>query len=252
MIRVCLVVLMCLAGCAASPRRDRGAPAPPAVDKVRDLGPLDFLKVVRARDGGYSTRLRNGSVWVFGDSILQSPGQDGSRWRSSTWCRTEDLDASDGLAGLTEPLDARGAPREFLPFTSEEQAYNDLHFKQSVPETKRTRWALWPGPVVVDPEGGKTLVFFGKIFGRSGGMFDFDVKGHSIATWDGPGSRPVRHEVRRGSEDPTLLFPAGDVVLGQGALLKDGWLYAYGCQTKNLTWPCIVARARFADALDRR
>ncbi|WP_437689730.1 hypothetical protein [Sorangium sp. So ce176] len=88
-----------------------GADAPEAaVRAARDLGPLAFDPVIRGRDGGYSARWGDSSVWVFGDTTLETPGEDGSSWRSSTFCATDELDASDGLSSLTEPLDAAGAP----------------------------------------------------------------------------------------------------------------------------------------------
>ncbi|MHC4600556.1 MAG: hypothetical protein ACYS47_16290, partial [Planctomycetota bacterium] len=236
-----LLPLACRAG-EGRAGRAQASPAP-QVAKVRDVESLAFLKVIRCRDGGYSTGFRDRSVWVFGDTVLESPGEDGSRWRSSTWCSTTDLDAADGLADLTEPQDGKGAPGEFLPFTAVEKAYNDVHFRLDVEEAKRTRWALWPGPVVVAPDGKKALVFYGKIFGRTG-AFNFDVVGHSIAPWEDLGKRPIRPTLSPGSDDSTLLFPKGDVVLGQGALRKGEWLYAYGCETKGLSWPCIVAKVK--------
>jgi hypothetical protein len=49
-----------------------------------------------------------------------------------------------------------------------------------------------------------------------------------------------------------LLFPEDDVVLGQGAVIDDAFLYAFGVRTVGLTWPCIVARVRVEQAFERK
>lgn len=220
------------------------------VASVREIGPLSFPAIIRGRDGGYSARFQDRSVWVFGDTVLNSAGEDGSQWRSSTWCHTKDFDGRDGMSGFDEPVDGKGAPFEFLPFTEEEMSYNKANNRQDLPEEKRSRYALWPGPVVVDPKTGKGYVFYSKIFARTG-AFDFHATGYSVALWDNLDKPAVRPKVGSKGTDSTLLFPQGDAIMGQGAVIDGEWLYVYGCDTKNLSWPCIVARVRLADLLNR-
>lgn len=236
--------LLLLSACGTS----SGGPAAADV-LVEELGPLRFVDSVRGRDGGYSAGWRGRSVWTFGDTVLETESEDGSRWRTSTWCATRDLDASDGLSGLTEPLDARGAPNEFLPFTREELEYNAEHNRDELGDA-RTRYALWPGPVVVAPDGGSALVFYWKLHAGVG-AWNFRAIGGSLARWPSPDEGPVRDVVRRGAEEPTLLFPDGDANVGQGALVVGAWLYAYGVTTRGLSWPCILARVPFDRALER-
>ena len=220
------------------------------VAAVRDIGPLRFLKVIRGRDGGYSARFGDRSVWVFGDTILGSPGEDGSQWRSSTWCWTQDFDAGDGIDGFDEPVDGKGAPAEFLPFTKEELAYNEAYNRQDIPEDRRCRWALWPGPVAVGPEAKKAYVFYSKILAKPG-EFNFEGMGVSIAVWDAQDNSVIRPRVNPTVDDATILFPKGDAVLGQGTMVVGDRLYVYGCETKEMSWPCVVARVKFVDALKR-
>jgi hypothetical protein len=217
---------------------------------MRDLGPLKFPRIISGRDVGFSTRFAGRSVWVFGDSILNSRAADGSRWRSSTWCWTRDFDARNGL-GFHEPADRLGAPFEFLPFTAEESAYNDVHNRETLPDDQRSRWALWPGPVVADSSGtGKAYVFYSKVFSRVG-AWAFKTVGRSIAVWEDPDRQPIRRQVRPGTAEPTLLFLEDEAPIGAGALVVGDWLYAYACRQEGVAFGCTLARAEFAEALTR-
>jgi hypothetical protein len=170
-------------------------------------------------------------VWVFGDTPLNAPAVDGSRWRSSTWGWAEDFRAGHRVT-LREPVDRNGAPGEFLPFTPEELAYNAAHNRETLPEQQRSRWGLWTGPLVVDPKTGKALVFYIKMLCKSG-PWAFEEFGRSIAVWEKPERTPVRPEVKPGADDPKLLFPRGDVPLGAGVVALGDWIYAYGCRKKG-------------------
>jgi hypothetical protein len=233
-----------------------GSSAPPAaiVGATRDLGPLAFAPAIRDRDGGFSAGWAGRSVWVFGDTVLATAAADGETWRSSTFCTTTDLDATDNLAPLEDPLDAAGAPGEFLPFTADEQAFNDAHFSNKVRATCTqdcgARWALWPGPVVPDPAGGGgALVFYAKVSARPG-AFNFNVVGTSLATWASPDARPVRPAGGPDAAEPTLLFGADEPNLAAAALAVGDQLYAYAC-AGGFSSPCLLARAPFAHATER-
>ena len=220
------------------------------VATVRDLGPLPFMEVIRGRDGGYSARFVDRSVWVFGDTLMNRKGED-MIGRSSTWCWTKDFDARDGLTSFHEPVDKDGVPGEFLPFTKDELAFNQANNREDLPDDKKSRYALWPGPVVVDPKSGIAYIFYMKLLAGFVDSFDFEVAGNSIAVWEGPDKPVVRPEVRVGAEDSTILFPKEDAFVGQGAVLVNDWMYVYGCETKSLSWPCIVARVKIEWVLKR-
>ncbi|MDB4981947.1 MAG: hypothetical protein JWM82_2699 [Myxococcales bacterium] len=231
-----------------------GAPPVATVTATRDLGPLAFVPSVRGRDGGYSAGWAGRSVWDFGDTVLSSAATDGETWRSSTFCTTTDLDATDNLAPLDEPLDAAGAPGEFLPFTADEQAFNDAHFSNKIRATCTddcgARWALWPGPVVPDPAGGGALVFYAKVSARPG-PYNFDFVGTSVATWASPDARPVRPALRPDAAEPTLLFDGDEPNLAAAALTVGDQLYAYACSGAGFSAPCVLARAPWARATER-
>jgi len=225
------------------------------VASIRDLGPLKFHKSIRGRDGGFSAHFKGCVVMVFGDTVLNAPGNDGMNWLSNSFCRTRDFDARDNLSDLTDPLNFDGVAKHFLPFTENELAYNMEHFQPDVHGDKRSRYALWPGPILVGPKGDKAMVFYSKLIAGSKGPFDFKLLGMSLAVWESPDASPIRPEVQPKTEDPTILFSEGDVKIGHGAMVVDDWIYAYGSETQKdangVSWPCIVGKVKFDMALER-
>ena len=215
---------------------------------VSDLGPLRFLPIIRGRDVGFSARFGGRSVWVFGDTPLNSAAEDGSRWRSGTWAWAAGFDARRGLV-LREPLDRKKAPAEFLPFRPEELAYNSSHNREELGEA-RSRWGLWVGPLVIEPSTGRALVFYSKVMCKVG-PWAFESVGQSLALWDRPDHPRVRPDVRPGANEPTMLFPRGDVPPAAGAMAIGDEIYAYHCSKTGTAFPCILGRVTFANALKR-
>ena len=245
-------------GCISSSQQGQnhmGIPLSVEIASIRDLGPLKFHKSIRGRDGGFSARFKGCAVMVFGDTVLNAPGDDGINWLSNSSCRTDDFDARDNLSDLTDPLNSDGVAKHFLPFTEKESAYNAEHFRPDVPGDKRSRYALWPGAVLVGPRGDKAMVVYSKLLAGSKGPFDFKLLGTSLATWESPDASPIRPAARPNSEDPTILFPEGDVKIGHGAVVVGDWIYAYGSETQKdangVSWPCIVGRVKYDKALER-
>jgi hypothetical protein len=105
--------------------------------------------------------------------------------------------------------------------------------------------------VVASSDGTRAYVFYDKIFGGPNGQWDFRSVGRSIAVWNRLEEPPARPVINPGSEHPTLLFPAGDVQMGHGAVVENEMLYAFGCESGWLKWPVIVGRVPFDQALER-
>ena len=223
-------------------------PAALTARAVRDLGPLPTNPAIRGRDGGYSALVAGRSVWLYGDTILAAPGEDGSSWRNNTWSWTLDTAAADGLNGFAEPLDAQGAPLEFFPVTADEADFNQRHAGDPCQEAPcGARRVLWPGPLV-PLEDGRALAFYLKIHGEPG-EWNFSSLGCGVALWDGTDAPPTRPEVRPGHAEPTLLWPADAEFCPSAALLEGDHLYAWSC-IENPGKPCHLARVPPADALD--
>lgn len=218
---------------------------------TRDLGPLETTDAVRARDGGYSERFGDRTVWLYGDSILSLEGEDGEAWRDNTWSWSTDLDASDGVTGFDEPVDGLGAPVEFFPETAEEAVFNEAHKGDDCEDPCGARRILWPMDAVYDAERDRVLVFYDKIYGEPG-EWNFYSIGYGVAVWEAFDEPPSRPEVAPGTEEPTLLFTSEGDNFGAAALAVDDWLYAYACASQGgFGKPCRVGRVPLADVLDR-
>jgi hypothetical protein len=238
-----LVPLLLVVACA-----EREPPAARLVGS-RDLGALEMSSDIIGRDGGYSARAFDRSVWLYGDSVLTQTGTATTSWRNNTMSWTDDFDASDHLTGFVEPVDAMDVAVEFLPRTAEEAAYNAAHEGDDCAEQPcGARYMIWPGALVEDPDRDRVLVFYGKYHGAPDA--GFEQLGQSIAVWHAPDELPERPELAPGSDEPTLMFAAHEPVFGEAAFVDDGDLYSYSCEGD---WDkhCLLARVALADALDR-
>ena len=253
MLRIALVlaVLVLLGGGC---RRPPAGPAPAfTVAATRDLGAMPQAAAIKGRDGGYSGFFAGRSIWLFGDTVLAAAGEDGTSWRNNTASYTGDLDASDGIGGLSEDLDSKGAPREFFPQTTDEHAFNVAHSevllgKDGCQKPCGARWALWPGPLVGDTARQRALILYTEIYGEPGD-WNFHSVGTGIATWEGAGKPVSRPEVRPGTAHPTLLFQENEPGFASAAAIHDGQLYLFGCGGSNKE--CRLARAPLESILDR-
>ena len=184
-----------------------------AVISAQEVGVVDTQPTIQGRDGGFSIHTWGRSVWVYGDTVLTVPDEDGLTWHHNSFSTTADLDASDGITGATERLDAAGAPLHFLAPTADERAFNLAHAGENCQEPCNARWATWPTSAVYDAERDRVLVFYGKIYAEPGD-FNFHGVGHSIAVWDEFDALLRRPELAPGSEHPTIMFPTGDRQVG--------------------------------------
>lgn len=181
---------------------------------------------------GAPTMLSDGRIaWLFGDTFLPRTAADGARLRSST-VAFADPSAPESLRLV---LGDDGLPRQLIPFTADEGAFNAAH------DPSKDRIALWPGPTFAAADGGSAFVYIkvvlrGGTYSGSGGGVGIArlAAGSASATRDGP-----------------LLFADGGPLFGSAAVVSGGVLYLYGCEAQQLTSACRVARAPL-DAMDQR
>ncbi|MEZ4320410.1 MAG: DUF4185 domain-containing protein [Myxococcota bacterium] len=178
---------------------------------VDDRGPLATTPAIQGRDGGYSTRMGDLSVWAHGDTILAQEGEHGS-WLNNTVSWTADLDASDGIDGFEQDLDGLGVPASFFPPADD---------------------VIWAGALVADPVRGGVLVSWIRIP-------EAGEERTGLSHWAGPGTLP--------DVPGDGLF--GPEVRVASTLIADGdQLYGFGCQSRGFDKPCTLARSAFDDAL---
>jgi hypothetical protein len=207
-------------------------PRPPRIGQAHEVGKLSQPPSVTARDVGASALIGSRVLWTFGDTLLKAPAEDGERMRSSTAA----LGRVASPLKLEEPLDSKGAPKQFLPFTDEEEQYN--HDSGRPDE----RIAVWPGSVVADGKGGG-IVYYSKLFVHPGEL-NYEQIGVGLARV-GPGETVAKR-------DPGLVFKAPEPAFDSGALVVDSDVLVYGCTPDgSLDFPCLVARAPLARAGDR-
>jgi hypothetical protein len=248
-----LSATLLLTACGVDGPIDPGrGPAAVVVANSVDLGPLETNSMIRGRDGGYSADINGRSVWLYGDTFLASPAEDGRTLLDNSWSWTEDRYAADGIVGFLEHTDNLGMPGNILPPTEVEAAFNQAHLINDCREPPcGARWALWPGTLLADPQRDRALIFYHKIYAETG-AFNFYGVGSSLAVWDDFNAMPQRPVFDPDAEHPTLMFNAQEPPFGSAAVIRDDTLYVYGCETVDLVKPCKLARVPLAEVLDRR
>jgi Domain of unknown function (DUF4185) len=161
-------------------------------------------------------------------------------------------DAQDGLAGFHERLDSAGAPTMLYPETPAENSFNTDHDGNHCHvKPCGARFALWPGAMVAELDHHRALLFYSVVSARHG---EFHSIGSSVAIWENFADRPSRPAVDPPvvPDHPELLFKQEERPFGAAALMKDGMLYAYGCEAPGIAKPCKLGRVSPAEVMDRR
>ncbi|GHO64106.1 hypothetical protein KSC_029980 [Ktedonobacter sp. SOSP1-52] len=197
------------------------------VASTKDLGTVDHPKSVAARDGGATALIGGQLLWTFNDTLVAGD----SHVRSSSAA----LAAPTNPLAVHEPLDAKGAPYPFVPFTADEQVYNDSTGKPD------DRIAIWPGSVINYQGGG--LVYSYKLKVQPG-FLNYQFIGIALAH--------VQAGKTVATRESGLLFtyPEPDFV---NAMIYNNTVYVFGrphnMDTSN--GPYVAARAPLALATNR-
>ena len=253
-----LVISGLLTGCGsggggADPGSDEPRNSQVVIAAVREIGAVSRSPSILERDCGFSALFQGQSVWLFGDTVLETPNANDSSMISSSLSCTFDIDAGDGIEGFSEMVDWVGAPATFFPLTEDELAFNQRHAGESCEEEPcNTAWHIWPGTILVDEEKDWAYVFYLKVLVEQG-FFNFEHVGHSMAVWKDISQPPERAVFNQVESHPTLLFgETGGPGFSSAALVLDKEAFIYGCELAEnpLTKPCHVARVPLADILD--
>jgi hypothetical protein len=186
-----------LAGCGG------GRPPSVQVASADEIGIVGQDALILGRDGGWGAGVFGREVFVFGDTFVTKPDPGATTLHTNSFSFTPDLDAENGIGGLTEPVDAAGSPLLLVPPTSDEAAFNDAHQGDPCSEPPcGARWAVWAGAVIPDPARERALVAYGLLLLNSQAMGG----GQSIAVWKQGAAQAERPEIGRCAGHPTLLF----------------------------------------------
>ncbi|MDQ7054168.1 MAG: DUF4185 domain-containing protein [candidate division KSB1 bacterium] len=178
----------------------------PRVISITDLGIVSHPPTVINRDGGFTTLVGGKVLWTFGDTFFNIRAADGSSYRSNTAALA---DPAAPLL-LSEPVDSNGTPLPALPFTAEEQAFNDSTGSAT------DRIALWIGGLVAENDS-TALAFYAKWHVR--GALDYRFLGVGTARFTSGSTT--------GTRDTRLLFSENEPVFVK-AFLHEGMVYLYG------------------------
>jgi hypothetical protein len=155
-------------------------------------------------------------LWVFSDTLLMWPNEDGETFLPTTagWASPK------RPTELTETLDSVGAPLQFVPFTPDEQAYNDEHWIGGDPN--RSRIVLWPTEPLRD--GNRYGWFYYHKLIVHPGWLDYEFLGVGLCS--------VEQDAPLADRLPGLIFDAAEPKFFESPLIVDEsdgqYVYVYG------------------------
>jgi lysophospholipase L1-like esterase len=223
---------------AVTPPIPPGIPPAPVIESTSSLGRMNDLAQIRGHDKGQSSlydRSAQGgpkfSYWSFGDTGVDfTPG--GFRIIGNTALRTTDLTMSDNLTSFTYDNEDPGDrdPHETYPKPSSD----------CVPAVD---CVVWGGSTVADPANRRMIAIVHVIRAQRNGGAPYNYYG--VATWAESTNtwtvQPVAHPSDIQRPDQLWADPGADAVaFNTGMVIKDGYLYAYGCWGSN--FECRLAR----------
>ncbi len=217
-------LLAVVVGCSAC----HHSPPALAVVSATDLGAVGNSGVNGLlRDGGASILLGGQILWTFGDTLFPFKADDGSQLRTNTAA----LASPGAPLAVTGSLDSHGAPTQYVPFTSEEAAFN------AASGNPNERIALWPGPMVaIDADHALVVVDKLKVHA---GVLNYEALSTELVLATA-GSATAQ---RLGP-----LFTAPEPQFVHAAVASSAKLYLYACQTSG---QCSLARTPLATATQR-
>lgn len=241
-----IIGLVLLGSACSETAVDDSRPGVTGVASTREAGVVPRPPGHAGRDVGFSGVLQGRSVWIFGDTFLPAKGDDGLRWRSSSWSWTSDLASEDGIGSFRHALGPDGMALQLLPHTEEEAAYNLAHEGHDDCSAKTqcgSRRTPWPQALVTDEEGRRAVVYYLNMHTGPGGQWDFKSVSGSVATWQNAEVPATRIE--------PPLFSDEEPDWGAAALRVGDDIYVYACEFDGTQKPCLLARVPFDSATER-
>jgi hypothetical protein len=231
----------------------------PTVASTHAMGTVVQNTHVIGRDGTFSALINGKSYWSFNDTAMNTANAEGQNFISNTRAWTTNLDASNGIDLSNDYVDSTGMPTEFMPFTTDETAFNNAHGNKSGCSTATDplcgeSYAIWPGAVIPVPNSttGEAYHFY-LLIQRGGAISNWSVIGVGIAhEQNGVITRPV---ITAGAANPTLMWQGATLTptsYGNGGMVQGNTLYMTGCDQMNMFGyhMCNMGRVPIADILN--
>lgn len=238
-----------------------GAVRIPTVLSATAMGTVIQNSHVIGRDGSWSALINGKSYWSFNDTSMNAANAEGQNFISNTRAWTDSLNASNGIHLDNDYTDTKGMLTEFVPFTTDETAFNAAHGNKSGCSTTTDplcgeSYAIWPGPVLPVPNSttGEAYHFFLLIL-RGGAISNWNVIGTGIAhEQNGVFTRTI---VTPGTDHPTLMWQtsagtATPTTYGGGGMVQGNMVYMTGCDQMNMFGyhMCNMGRVPIGNILD--
>lgn len=249
-------VLSVLAATFGVPALAQTAPPLPQV-AVTAFAPIAQDSNVVGRDGNYSVGVGTQSYWAFRDTGLTGANASGTGFIHNSLAVASSLDAGKGIDLDKNLVDDTGLPKQFVPFTAAERAFNAAHKKTGTGTNDCAAgtgcgdsYAIWPGAIAYDPASGTVIVPFSE--NEDGPDAQYVGTGFAIGTVGSKGwLRLVRPKQNpdAGAANPTLMWSSAEKYFGTNdAFVYDGYLYAYGTTDVGYGYPGqLLARVLVAD-----
>jgi hypothetical protein len=200
-VRFAWAVAALLLGCSPAPPLVHAEPWPEASALFR--GDSEWI----GGDGAYSVDLGASRVlWLFGDSFIATSN---ARSRSESYFIRNSVALQTGY----DPT------RAFMRFYYRRA---DDHPTSFVPEDGK--YWFWPGHGVRLRD--RLLLFYGRVFQKSEGMWGFASGQSTVFSIDNPDDEPSDWHF----EELPLGDASSSLQLGGALLVHDPWLYAYGTE----------------------
>jgi hypothetical protein len=228
----------------------------PTVVSANAMGTIVQNAHVNGRDGTYSALINGVSKWYFDDTSMNIYNAEGENFISNSLSWTTNLNASSGIDLNQDYIDSTGVLTEFVPFTSDEAAFNAAHGQKSSCSITTDplcgeSYAIWPSPVFAVPNSTTGEAYHFYLLIQRGGAIPagtWNTVGVGIAyEQNGVTTRPI---ITPGAANPTLMWQGTTNAYYNGGVVQNGILYMAGCaQIVVIQHECTIARVPLANIL---
>lgn len=178
---------------------------------VTTLPDLPKGSYVLGRDTGGSLSFGGAKCFTFGDTAMSQANSEGKNWVVNTMYRTTDSNPADGISGGYNFKTSGQPANQWIPYAGTEGTSPLI--------------GLWPCSPFVDPNTGKTYMWFVKV---NESVNPFTVYGTGFAQVTSLTTNPTRIQHRSGNAQPYLMFDNSEGTYGDGAcVVTGGYVYAF-------------------------